>query len=199
MENLIICIAGYTDTVSVYVNDYLLDVSSLLKDAKYTCSVPSGVCKIRVIKGSGMTNGRWKKKVALNWLSCLSGVPDFTLREVMLEANVSSICFCINVADTAQIIKITIALTGSGFEIVRGLDKCKNVQCENIRDAAALNRIKRVYLLPMVLLLCVVFVFLLSIAIIIVNKGKIWQFLTIIALIIMLFTLFNYLYRKSIK
>lgn len=86
MGNLKICIAGYTDTVSLYVNDDLLKVPSLLKDANYTCTVSPGLYKVRIIKNSGMLSKQWKKKVALNWLSCLSGIPDFTLREAMLEA-----------------------------------------------------------------------------------------------------------------
>ena len=199
MENLKICIAGYTDTVSVYVNDHLLPVSSLFMDAKYTCSVSPGVCRVRIMKGSGLRNKQWKKKAAFNWLSCLSGVPDFTLREAMLEANVSSICFQIDVTDADQVIDIKLQLNASGFEIVRGAEACKDIQRENSRDSNALKKIKRVYLLPLVLLLSVVFIFLIGIALFFFTKGKIWQLFLVIALMIVLFALFCYMYKRSMK
>jgi hypothetical protein len=104
MVNLKICVAGYTETVSVYVNDHLLKISSILKDAKYTCTVFPSICKVRIIKSSEILNSQWKKKVALNWLSSLSGIPDFMLREALLKAYVSSICFNINVTDLDQTI-----------------------------------------------------------------------------------------------
>lgn len=62
MVNLRICIAGYTDTVSVYVNDDLLMMSSLIMDAKYTYSVSPGVCKVRITKCSEILNKQWGKK-----------------------------------------------------------------------------------------------------------------------------------------
>lgn len=78
MVNLRICIAGYTDTVSVYVNDDLLMMSSLIMDAKYTYSVSQAFVKLELqnVQKFLINSG---KKVALNWLSCISGISDFTL------------------------------------------------------------------------------------------------------------------------
>ncbi len=52
MGDLNICITGYTDTVSVYVNEDLLKISSLslLGDAKYTCTIAPGLCKVRILE-----------------------------------------------------------------------------------------------------------------------------------------------------
>lgn len=199
MANLKICVAGYTDTVSVYVNDDLLKMSSFLKDAKYTCTVLPGVCKVRIIKCSGTLNSQWKKKVALNWLSSLSGIPEFTLREAMLEANISSICFNINVTDIDQTIDIKLILNFSGFKMIEGIEKCEEVKIENKQDNIALKRIKCFYLLPAVLLLIVIIGFLIGIAIFFVVKSKIQLLLVVLALIIILSTLFIYMIKKSIN
>lgn len=197
MANLKICIVGYTDTISVYVNDDLLEVSSLLKDAKFSCNLSQGVCKVKIIKPSGMLGSKWKKNVLANWFSSLSGIPDFTLREAILEANISSICFNINIIDIDQTIDIKIMLSSSGFEIIQGIDKCEDVQTENRTDNIAMKRIKIFYLLPSILLSFVVIGFLTSIAIFFLLKAKIYLFLIISALIIILSTLFVYLFKRS--
>lgn len=197
MANLKICLVGYTDTISVYVNDDLLEVSSLLKDAKYLCNLSQGVCKVKIIKHSGMLGSQWKKKVLTNWFSSLSGIPDFTLREAILEANISSLCFNINIIDIDQTIDIKIMLNSSGFEIIQGIEKCEDVQTENRTDNLAMKRIKIFYLLPSILLSFVVIGFLTSIAIFFLLKAKIYLFLIISALIIILSILFVCLFKKS--
>lgn len=199
MVNLRICIAGYTDTVSVYVNDDLLKMSSLLIDANYTYSVSPGVCNVRITKRSDILNKRWKKKVALNWLSCLSGIPDFTIRDAMLEANISSICFNINVTDIDQIINVRLKLNPTGFEIVHGIEQCRDIHVENKLDNIAMRRIKIFYLLPVILLLVVIFGFLISVAILFIVNAKIHLFLIVLALIIILSSLFIYLFKKSVN
>lgn len=197
MANLKICIVGYTDTISVYVNDDLLKISSLLKDAKYLCVLPQGVCKVKIIKDSGMLGSQWKKKVLLNWFSSLSGTPDFTLREAILEANISSLCFNINILDEAQTIEIKIKLNASGFEITQGIEKCEDVQAENSTDNIAMKRIKMFYLLPSILLSFVVIGFLTSIAIFFLLKTEIYLFLIILALIVILSVLFVRFFKSS--
>lgn len=199
MANLKIRIAGYTETVSVYVNDQLLKISSFLKDAKYTCTVFPGLCRVKIIKSSEILNSQWKKKVALNWLSSLSGIPEFTLREALLEANISSICFNINVTNIYETMDIKLILNSSGFKIIEGMEKCENVQSENRLDNIAMKRIKCFYLLPAILLSVVIIGFLIGIAVFFVIKAKIQLFLIVLALIIILSTLFIYLLKKSIN
>lgn len=199
MANLKICVAGYSETVSVYVNDQLLKMSSFLKDAKYTCTVFPGLCKVRIIKISGILNSQWKKKVALNWLSSLSGIPEFTLREALLEANISSICFNINIINIDETIDIKLILNSSGFKIIEGIEKCENVQSENRLDNIAMKRIRRFYLLPAVLLSIFIIGFLIAIAVFFVVKSKIQLFLIVLALILILSTLFIYLLKMSIN
>ena len=197
MANLKICMVGYTDTISVYVNDDLLEVSSLLKDAKYLCNLSQGVCKVKIIKHSGMLDSQWKKKVLLNWFSSLSGIPDFTLREAILEANISSLCFNINIIDIDQTIDIKIMLNSFGFEIIQGIEKCEDVQIENKTDDIAMKRIKVFYFLPSILIALVVIGFLVGIAIFFLLKAKICLFLIISSLIVILSVLFAYLFKKS--
>lgn len=199
MANLKIRISGYTETVSVYVNDQLLKTSSFLKDAKYTCTVFPGLCRVRIIKSSEMLNSQWKKNVALNWLSCLSGIPEFTIRDTLLEANISSICFNINVTNIDETIDIKLVLNFSGFKIIEGMEKCENVQSENRLDNIASKRIRCFYLLPAILLSVIIIGFLIGIAVFFVIKAKTQLFLIVLALIILLSALFIYLLRKSIN
>lgn len=198
MANFRICIVGYTDTISIYVNDNLLQVSSLWKDAKYTCDLSQGVCKVKIIKCSEMIGSQWKKKVLTDWLTSLCGTPFFTLREAILEANISLICFNINVIDIEQTIDIKIKLKSSGFEIIQGIEKCEDVQIETRTDNIALKRIKIFYILPIILLSFVVIGFLVGIAIFSLLKAEIYSFLIISSLIVAVSTLFVYLFKRSI-
>ncbi len=197
MAKLKICIVGYTDTISVYVNDDLLEVSSLLKDAKFSCNLSQGVYKVKIIKSSEMLGSKWKKKVLANWFSSLSGIPDFTLREAILDANMSSICFNINITDIDQTFDVKVKLSSSGFEIMQGIEECEDIETVNETDNIAMKRIKIFYLLPSILLAFVVIGFLTGIAIFFLLKVKIYLFLIILALIIMLSTLFVYLFNRS--
>lgn len=133
MVNLRICIAGYTDTVSVYVNDDLLMMSSLIMDAKYTYSVSPGVCKVRITKCSEILNKQWEKS-SVKLVVMYIGYFRFYIREAMLEANISSICFNINVTDIDQTIDVKLKLNSSGFEIVHGIEKCSDTHIENKLD-----------------------------------------------------------------
>ena len=73
-------------------------------------------------------------KTGLNVLSYLWGVPNHTLREAMMEANLNSICFNINVTDMDQAIDVNLHLDSSGFEIVQGNERCSDIQNENSID-----------------------------------------------------------------
>lgn len=199
MTNLKICIAGYTDTVSVYVNDQLLELSTLFNNANYICTVSPGLNKVRIEKNSGILNSRWKKKVALNWLSSLSGVPDFTLREALLEANISFICFNIDVTNADELVYIKIILNSSGFEIEKGIENCKDIQGGNRLDKTAMKRIKCFYLLPIVLLLVLVIGLLIVTAVFFAVKSELQISLILLAIIVALSSLFIYCLKKSNK
>lgn len=58
----------------------------------------------------------------------------FYIKEAMLEANISSICFNINVTDIDQTIDVKLKLNSSGFEIVHGIEKCSDIDIENKLD-----------------------------------------------------------------
>lgn len=98
-----------------------------------------------------------------------------------------------------QIIDVKVILNSSGFEIVQGFEKCSDIQIENNMDNIALRRIKCFYLLPAVLLSVIIIGFLIGISIFFVVKAKIQLFLIVLALIIVLSTLFVYLIKKSIN
>ena len=195
----VICITGYTDTVSVYVNDDLLKISSLslLGDAKYTCTIAPGLCKVRILKNSDILSKQWKVKVAIDLLSCIIGVPNYTLKEAMLEANQNAMCFDVNVTNNDQIIDIKLSLSMSGFEIVQGIEKCSEIQIENGTNNIALRRIKLFYLLPVVLLSVIIFGFLIGISIFFIIKAKYLLFSIVLTLIILLLTLFVYLIKPQ--
>ncbi len=197
MNTIIIRVAGYTDTVSVYVNDSLLRLSSALKDAKYTYEMPQGICQVRIIKNSSILNKKWRKKVALNWLSCLSGIPDFTFREAVLETMINSICFNIPLTQSNEVIDINVSLNSSGFSIDSGDDKCNDIICENKTDSLALKRVRLFYYLPSILLLFIIASFLLLISVLLLIKGKYKLFLIVLGLILLLSILFVYLIKKS--
>lgn len=197
MTKLKICIAGYTDTVSVYVNDRLLKISTLFYNANYICNVSPGLNKIRIEKNSEILSSRWKKKVALDWLSCLSGIPDFTLRDAFLETNISFICFNIDVSNTDELVYIKIILNSSGFEIEKGIEKCKDIQSGNRHDKAAMKKIKRFYLLPIVLLFVLVIGLLITTAVFFIVKSEPLIALAIMAIIVALSSFFIYCLKKS--
>lgn len=194
---LVIRITGYTDTVSVFVNNTEQDITTLLIDAVYSCSVPLGECQVRVIKGSGILNKHWKKKIAFHWLSCLSGVPDFTLRDALLEANTCSISFAVNINAPDQIVDVKLALTSAGFELRQGGENCRNILSDFGRDITALNRIRTFYFMPAILLMLVLLVSLFSLGIAALVHGHIWQFAVVIGSTVLLFTLLFYLIKKS--
>jgi len=196
MAKLKIIITGYTDTVSVYINEQFMELTSLIKDAKYICDLPDSIYRIKIIKNSGMLNAQWKKKVALNWLSTLSGIPDFTLREALLEASISSICF--NVAVSGEV-KIKLSLTSPGFEIIEGADKCGDVKKENEVDIIAMKRIKRFYFLPSILLAILIVGCLIFVDIFLAIKSQFPLCLIVSLLILVLSGLFVYLIKKSIQ
>lgn len=123
----------------------------------------------------------------------------FYIKRGDVRSNISSICFNINVSDMDQIIDVKVILNSSGFEIVQGFEKCSDIQIENNMDNIALRRIKCFYLLPAVLLSVIIIGFLIGISIFFVVKAKIQLFLIVLALIIVLSTLFVYLIKKSIN
>lgn len=199
MGNLTIRISAYTKTILVYVNNQLIEGSSRINDINYTSTVNPGLHEIRIIKGSEVLSSHWKKKVALDWLSCLSGIPDFTLREAMLEANISSICFNVNTTKQEKDNNIRVILNISGFEIIDGMEICENIQSENKTDNTAIKRIKRFYLLPVALLAVVIVGLLIGLATFFAIKGRIQLFFIVSALIIILSTLFIFMYKKSME
>ncbi len=194
MCNLSISIVDYTDTVSVYVNDDLLGESSLslFGDAKYTCVVLPGVYKVRITKNSELLGKQWKKKAALDWLSSLSGIPDFTLREAMLDTKQCSICFSVNVTDMDQAIDVKLTLNSSGFEIIQGIEKCSSIQIENSTDNTALRRFRVFYLLPGALLLVMPFGLLIYTALFFLIKTQFQLFLLVLVLTVALAALLVY-------
>lgn len=199
MGSLSLRIIGSPNTVSVYLNERLLSGVFSVNATEYTYAVTPGVWNVRLIRNAGIPNRQWKKKVAFNWLSCLSGVPDFTLKEVMSEANTCSACFQICVSDPEQAIDLEFAINASGFEIVRGSEFCGDIQYKNEKDSAALKRIKLAYVLPATVFLTLIFAFLAGIAVFFLVKGVVWAFLLTVAMIVLLAALFCGLYQKSVK
>lgn len=84
---IIICIQNYVDTIDVLIDGTKVDVSKItfFPKLKFACNVETGVHEIVVIKKSKISQHDWGKNVLLDWISCLAGIPDWTLAEKLLD------------------------------------------------------------------------------------------------------------------
>ena len=160
-------IRNYINCIVVEIDGKVIEAKKINFRSKATFEhiTESGFHEIRILRKSQMINQEWKKHVAFDWLSLISGVPDFTLKEKQLEEN-SYLTVLKAKADCD--VKIEVALTNSGFRLIESDDNViVDIESQVTKSSKAKKRIRNAYLIPMFLLVLAVEIFF------------IWVFLTV--------------------
>ena len=152
---MIIDISNYVDTIEVIVDGSKIDINklSLLSKAEFISDVKPGICEIYIVKKSEISERNWKKGVLFDWVSCLFGVPSWTLAEKVVDIKTYSMMLKVQVIHDIQ---IKLKLTENGFELIENskdiLDKINKTETTK----AAQNRIKHAYIIPLITIALVI-------------------------------------------
>lgn len=152
---LTIEIYNYVDSINVLVDEVIIEKRSLslFSKAKYICDLEPGVHAVKIVKQFVENGIQWKKYVAYEWLSCLSGSPNWTIREVLLNSQNNSIIFKTNVCNDMV---VRLRLSSNGFEIIKNDKNIFDVAYKNVVNSNAQKRVKKVFITP-VRIICYAF------------------------------------------
>ncbi len=196
MAKLCLHISGDKKTVSVYINNEIVDMETSVFSGKYICDLPVGTYNVKIVKTSELSNNNWKKTIAYNWLSCLSGSPDYTIEELIISANESSVCFDV---DLLNDVMIKIKLLSTGFEIVKGIENCNCIDSQNYVNKQLLSKIKFFLVMPLIFLISIIVFLLICCCIFLIIKNQIMRSAIVFILTACLSTLFIWLISKTLS
>lgn len=146
-----ICILNYVDTIDVLIDGLKIDVKklSLFSKAEFEHTIETGVHEITIVKKSGISERNWKKNVFFDWMSCLFGVPDWTLAEKALDKQKHSMVIMVNIE---QDMYISFELTEHGIELLDSHKNILDITTQTETSEIAERRIKNAYLIPIMVL-----------------------------------------------
>lgn len=196
MAKLCLRISEDKKTVSVYINNEIVDMRTSLFSGKYTCDLPVGTYNVKIVKTSEMLDNNWKKIIAYNWLSCLSGSPDYTIEELIISANESSVCFDV---DLLNDVTIKIKLSSTGFEIVKGIENCNCIDSQNHVNKRLLSKIKYFFVMPFIFLILIIVFLLICCCVFLIIKNQIMRSAVVFIVTAGLSTLFIWLISKTLS
>ncbi len=149
-----LCISNYVDTIDVIIDEVKLDVKKLsfFSKAKFECTVEEGIHEIKIYKKSNILRNDWKKTVLFDWLSCLFGVPDWTLKEKSADTKIFSTTFKVNISND---IIINLKLTENGIKLIDDNDVF-DISEQNENSKSAKKRITNLYIIPAILLAIII-------------------------------------------
>lgn len=152
---IVIHILNYVDTIDVLIDGHKTDIKklSLFSKAEFEQNLERGVHEIAVIKKSAIMERSWKKGVLYDWISCLLGVPDWTLSEKELDKRKCSLFIKVKVERDIQ---INLRLTKDGFEIIETADDILDIVKQTETCEAAKKRIKNAYLIPAIIIALII-------------------------------------------
>ena len=152
---MIIDISNYVDTSEVIVDGSKIDINklSLLSKAEFISDVKPGICEIYIVKKSEISERNWKKGVLFDWVSCLFGVPSWTLAEKVVDIKTYSMMLKVQVIHDIQ---IKLKLTENGFELIENLKDILDKINKTETTKAAQNRIKHAYIIPLITIALVI-------------------------------------------
>lgn len=152
---IFISVSNYVDTVDVIIDGVKIDKNKLsfFSKAKFERELEGGVHEITVTKGTAILGHNWKKSIIFDWLSCLSGLSDWTVKEKVMDQRTCSINIKVNVE---QDVDINIRLTEDGFELIQKTDAILTVDKEIKISEQAKQRIKNAYIIPAIILATVI-------------------------------------------
>ena len=159
---IFISILNYVDTIDVLIDGLKIDINKLsfFSKAEFECDVEMGVHEITVVKKSEILGRNWKKSVLFDWISCLFGVPDWTLSEKALDTQKSSVILKVNVE---QDVHINLKLTEDGFELTEIVKDILDIAKQTETNKTAKKRIKNAYMIPAIILATVIEICLLTV------------------------------------
>lgn len=189
-------IRNYVDTICVYVNDAPVKEKHIISTATYQLEVPKGYNIVRVEKNTNIETKEFKKKAILSWLSTVSGIADFTLREVLLEAYTSSIECRILVEDNT---KIMLTLGKDGFNVEECNSKFSVTCFQNTINQNDAKKLKTYYVIPMVFIATLIIATLFGVFMCLVFKNAYIEAFIVLILNLFLGILFVVSYKKSTK
>lgn len=117
-------ILNYVDTIEVYIDELKLDIKKL--------SLSS-----------------WKRGIVFNWISCLFGVPDWTLREKEIDTKNYSTILKVKVN---QDVKVNLKLASNGFELLECSEEILDVKNHTGINEIAKKRVRNAYIIPAITL-----------------------------------------------
>lgn len=152
---IIINISNYIDTIDIFVNGLKIDMNklSLFSKAEFECDVKLGIQEIYIVKKSKISECNWKKGVVFDWISCLLGVPDWTLAEKALDTKTYSTMLKVEVNEDVE---INLKLTENGFELTENSKNILDMVQQTETSKTANKRIKNLYLIPVMFLVIVI-------------------------------------------
>lgn len=152
---IVICISNYVNTIDVLIDGHKIDIKklSLFSKAEYEHYLKMGVHEVAVVKRSDIMGHGWKKIVLFDWISCLLGVPDFTLAEKTLDKKTCSVFLKVKVE---RDIHINFKLTEAGFEIIEPVNDIFDVFKQTEISKTANKRIKYAYIIPAITLAIII-------------------------------------------
>lgn len=152
---IVICILNYVDTIDVLIDGHKIDMKklSLFSKAEFEHNLERGVHEVTVVKRSEIMGHSWKKSVLFDWISCLFGVPNWTLAEKALDKGECSVFLKVKVERDAH---INLKLTEAGFEIIETFNDIFDMVKQTEICETAKKRIKNAYILPAIILAIII-------------------------------------------
>lgn len=178
---IFIKVLNYVDTVDVFVDGVKIEKEklSLSSKAEFVYDVESGIHEIYFDKKSNISRRHWKKGVVYNWISCLSGTPDWTLKEMALDTIKSSMMLKVNVGADIQ---IDLKLTDSGFELIGETKDIIDTVKQTEIDKTAKKRVKNLYMSPAILFAILIEICMLAVCVLLILNRHYVKFIIIIVL-----------------
>lgn len=152
---IVICILNYVDTIDVLIDGHKIDIKklSLFSKAEFENKLERGIHEVTVVKRSEIMGHSWKKSVLFDWISCLFGVPNWTLAEKALDKGECSVFLKVKVE---RDVHINLKLTEAGFEIIETFNDIFDVVKQTEICETAKKRIKNAYILPAIILAIII-------------------------------------------
>lgn len=168
---IIIRIINYVESIDVLVDGIKLEIEELsfFSSAKFQSEVGLGIHEIVVIKNSEIMKNNWKFTALKDWMSCMLGVPDWTLTEKKIDERICSMFFKVKVE---QDININLKLMKDGFELEELSDEILDIVKQTGTSEIAQKRVKSVYMIPPMILAIVIEFCILTVGILLVTSGQ---------------------------
>lgn len=178
---IVICILNYVDTIDVLIDGYKIDIKKLsfFSRAEFECDLERGVHEITVVKKSRISEQDWKKSVLFDWISCLLGVPDWTLAEKALDIRKCSVILKVKVE---QDVHINLKLTENGFELIGLVNDILDIVKHTETSKTAKKRIKNAYMIPIIILATVIELCMLIVGVFLIVNSQYTRSIVVFAL-----------------